>query len=82
MAEDKPPVQSNEESKDVDARGEGVDVIGPKEESYCIVKCSRADTGVNADTTLIEDIKKGLDTAYDRKTLSVRMPDSFDHVKL
>ena len=81
MADDKRPVQKSEESKDAAARG-GVGVSGPKEESYCIVKCSRADTGVNADTTLIEDIKKGLDTAYDRKTLSVRMPDSFDHVKL
>jgi hypothetical protein len=81
MADDKPPVQSNEESKDDAARG-GVGVTGPRDESYCIVKCSRAGTGVSADTTLIKDIGVGLDTAYDRETLRVRIPDSFAHTKL
>ena len=78
MADDKPPVQNSEESKDAAARGD-VDVVGPAEESYCIVKCSRAGTGVSADTTLIEDIAEGLNTGYDRKSLKVRIPDSFAH---
>ena len=81
MADDKPPVQNSEESKDAAARGD-VGVRGPRDESYCIVKCSRADTGVSADTTLIKDIAEGLNKAYNRKTLSVRVPDSFAHTKL
>ena len=76
---DKPPVKNNEESKD--GRGEA-DVRSNIKENYCIVTASQPGTGIAAETTLIDDLSRGLEGSFDRRTLITKFPDAFVHTQL
>ena len=76
---DEPSTKDNEESKDGAARGE-VGIEAPSDENYCMVMCNRAGTGIAADTSLVSDLAKGFERAYDRSTLQVQFPQAFTHV--